>query len=156
MKILCFFVLFYSCPLFAQFFVPSHDLLSSVINGNREKIKEYVESGADVNQRHRQDGKTPLHFAYWFAARDTRGVRRQPGETFEPGSSDIVKYLLEHGADPSIRDNQGRLPTDYQEFFDQKGNRTDREGYRIDKEGNRTISSILTHKVKNWCGSFFK
>src|SRR5690242_12846613 len=49
--------------------------------GNLEKVKEYVGLGADVNSRDKHDDATPLLFAC------------------QHNYTDIMKYLLAHGAD---------------------------------------------------------
>jgi hypothetical protein len=57
-------------------------------------VGSLVEHGADVNVRHTQWGYTPIYMA---AA---------------SGSATCVKYLLAHGADPTVVSNSGRTPLD--------------------------------------------
>ena len=55
---------------------------------------EQVTQGADINQRN-AEGETAL----------TLAVRQR--------NPQMVEYLVQHGADPSIRDGAGRTPLDY-------------------------------------------
>eukprot|EP00912_Choanoflagellata_sp_UC4_P001747 UC4_evm1s1119 len=61
-------------------------------------LKEVIGSGGDahqaVNDKHKMNGWTPLH---WAAKRDHSGV---------------VKSLLAYGADPNIKNNAGQTPGD--------------------------------------------
>jgi len=53
--------------------------------GNMQQVKEFVENGGDINTN--EDGRTALYFA---AAN---------------GHVDIVRFLLENGADPNMQDS---------------------------------------------------
>jgi hypothetical protein len=57
-------------------------------------VASLVEHGADVNVRHTQWGYTPIYMA---AA---------------SGSANCVKYLLAHGADPTLSSKSGQTPLD--------------------------------------------
>lgn len=70
-------------------------------SADREKIiRALLANGADPNKRvtknGRNEGQTALHIAR---------------------SSETVEALLEHGADPTLRDKQGRLPADVIEMY---------------------------------------
>jgi tankyrase len=65
-----------------------------------------IEHGANVNQACRRNGSTPLH--------------RAVTQTGAPGTAgkgeaaiEIVKLLLDAGADPSIANRAGKKPIDY-------------------------------------------
>ncbi len=62
-------------------------LLEAVKNLSIEKVKLLVEAGVDVNQKY--DGETPMNMA---------GMLNQ---------FDIVHYLLQNGADPTIKSDHG-------------------------------------------------
>jgi ankyrin repeat protein len=76
-------------------------LIRACISENLEAIHTLLCNGADVNAKcHRPDnnnvdGKTSLHMAY---------SRR--------GTQDVIKILLEYGADLKIKDGMGRIPVD--------------------------------------------
>jgi tankyrase len=69
-------------------------------------VKTLIEHGANVNQACRRNGSTPLH--------------RAVTQTGAPGTAgkgeaaiEIVKLLLDAGADPSIANRAGKKPIDY-------------------------------------------
>ncbi len=61
----------------------------------KETVKLLVDSGADINAQEATEGFTPLMMAAGL------------------GEVDVVKVLLEHKADPSIRDNDGDRAIDH-------------------------------------------
>jgi ankyrin repeat protein len=69
-------------------------LIKSCVDGNYQKVKELLDSGADVNARDVFDG-TPLIMAALH------------------GHIDIAKLLLDKGADIEARDNQGHTAISY-------------------------------------------
>jgi ankyrin repeat protein len=64
----------------------NEQLLEAVDNREVEAVKAALDAGADAN------------------AKDSYGI---PALHRAMANSDIVKMLLEHGADPDIRDNDG-------------------------------------------------
>ncbi|WP_054849042.1 ankyrin repeat domain-containing protein [Vulcanisaeta sp. JCM 14467] len=67
-------------------------LLDAVKNGDLSKVIDLIKAGANVNVKDPTYGMTPLHYA-------VLGNRL-----------DIVKYLIENGADINARDNTGKTP----------------------------------------------
>ncbi len=61
-----------------------------------------LKSGASANAREKEEGRTPLHLAI---ENDWHGH-----EPTESRALPVVRLLLEHGADTTIQDNQGRTP----------------------------------------------
>ena len=69
-------------------------------------VKTLIERGANVNQTCRRNGSTPLHRAVTqTGAPGTAGRQR---DVFE-----IIRLLLDAGADPSITNKSGKKPADY-------------------------------------------
>jgi ankyrin repeat protein len=67
----------------------------SCLNGAEDRlISKAIQYGAKVNLINAKDGRTALHYAT------------------EKNCVPIVISLLNHGADPNIKDKQGRLPKD--------------------------------------------
>lgn len=70
--------------------------------GSVETVRFLLEHGSSVNETD-SEGDTPLHLAV--------------SELYEkPSLPDIVRLLIEHGADPDIRNRFGHSPLDF--FFD--------------------------------------
>ena len=69
-------------------------LYIATYNGHFEIVKLLIAAGADPNKRMRDDGSSPLIVAS------------------EHENADMVRYLLDHGADPKLRDSNGRAAFD--------------------------------------------
>ena len=63
------------------------ELMDKVINNDIEAVKNLLAAGADVNERDKQSGSTPLMMASSYT-----------------GYTEMVKLLLAHDADPNIQD----------------------------------------------------
>lgn len=72
-------------------------LVTAALCGDYDVVTRLVEAGADINVRD-ELGRTALMVAV--------------DETY----SGIVKYLLEHGAEPNISDNDGDSPLDVAKY----------------------------------------
>jgi uncharacterized protein len=69
-------------------------------------VATLLEHGANVNQVCRRSGSTPLHRAV-----TSTGAPGTAGRNEE--ARQIIKLLLEYGADPSIKNRNGRTAADY-------------------------------------------
>jgi ankyrin repeat protein len=77
-------------------------LLVSVSSNQKEYIKLLVSNGNDINSQD-NDGNTALHYPLINVLRDQR---------YLPYSKEIVKILLEEGADPHIRNKEAKSSMD--------------------------------------------
>jgi ankyrin repeat protein len=77
-------------------------LLVSVGSNQKEYISLLVSKGIDINSQD-DNGNTALHYPLSNVLRD---------KMYLPYSTEIVKILLEEGADPHIRNNEGKSPMD--------------------------------------------
>jgi ankyrin repeat protein len=71
-------------------------LCNAVVNGDIATVKKFVEYGSDVNEL--SNGVTPLMLAARY------------------NKVEILKYLLENGADKKIKDENGNTALKYAEF----------------------------------------
>jgi tankyrase len=69
-------------------------------------VETLLQHGAAVNQSCKRSGGTPLHRAVtWTGAPETAGKSNEARE--------IIRLLLEYGADPAIRNKSGKTAADY-------------------------------------------
>lgn len=68
-------------------------------------VRTLIEQGANVNQACRKSGSTPLHRA--VTSTGAPGTAGKHAEVL-----DIIRLLMEAGADPSITNKAGRTPAD--------------------------------------------
>lgn len=71
-------------------------LCAAIMKGDLETVKKFVEYGTDVNEK--SNGLTPLMFAARY------------------NKVEILKYLMEKGADKQIKDEKGNTALKYAEF----------------------------------------
>ncbi len=71
-------------------------LCTAIFKGDLATVKKFIEYGADVNEE--SNGMTPLMFAARY------------------NKVDIIKYLLERGADKEAKDEKGYTALKYAEF----------------------------------------
>ena len=69
-------------------------------------VETLIERGANVNQRCRRSGSTPLHRAV-----TQTGAPGTAGK--QAAAREIIDILLSAGADPAITNKSGRTPLDY-------------------------------------------
>ncbi|KAI4519021.1 ankyrin, partial [Schizophyllum commune Loenen D] len=74
-------------------------------------VRELINRGADVHARRIKDGSIPLHLAVAEPSlrADARGSERATPSHFVALEKlrEVIRMLIEHGADPNTRDNQG-------------------------------------------------
>lgn len=71
-------------------------LCSAIMKGDLDTVKKFVEYGSDVNEK--SNGLTPLMFAARY------------------NKVEIIKYLVEKGADKELKDEKGNKALNYAEF----------------------------------------
>ncbi len=71
-------------------------LCSAIMKGDLETVKKFIEYGSDVNEK--SNGLTPLMFAARY------------------NKVEIIKYLVEKGADKQLKDEKGNTALNYAEF----------------------------------------
>jgi len=76
---------------------------------HHKAIKILIQHGAEVNAKGYKQ-KTPLHLACEGRLLYDSSKKR---EYYEPVPASVVKMLLDLGADPELRDSEGRTPLDY-------------------------------------------
>jgi len=105
----------------------------AALEDDEEMITYLVERGAAVNQENNH-GQTPLHFStYWTCLKGEE--EEKPSEHKDREKKDgknIVKYLLEQGADVNKKDKNGQTPLKIAE----------------QKENERVIEYLLEHGAK--------
>jgi uncharacterized protein len=69
-------------------------------------VKELIARGADINVVDKKTRSTPLHRAV-----TSTGAPKTSGKT--DCAIEIIKLLLAHGADPHIKNKNGKTPIDY-------------------------------------------
>lgn len=75
------------------------DIHGAVISDNENAVRDYIESGGDINLKDNFSGSTPLNTAAVF------------------GKTGIAKMLIDAGADLSIKNNDGSTPLHTAAFF---------------------------------------
>jgi tankyrase len=73
---------------------------------NVAAVEALLRHGANVNQACKRSGSTPLHRAVtWTGAPSTAGKQEEAKE--------IIRLLLQYGADPALKNKSGKRPADY-------------------------------------------
>jgi tankyrase len=71
-----------------------------------DAVEALLRHGASVNQACKRSGSTPLHRAV-----TSTGAPHTAGKQTE--AKEIIKLLLKFGADPSLKNKNGKRPADY-------------------------------------------
>ena len=78
-------------------------------NGNVELVRMLIEHGADVNVR-TKDGSTPLLMAAKLGNMEDEEGETQLHKETRNGNVELVRMLIEHGADVNVRTNYSSTP----------------------------------------------
>ena len=81
-------------------------------------VKLLLEHGADPNIQENKYGKTPLHYAVSRCLENKFG-RTLLHFTVSRRHVDVARVLLDHGADPTISDNEGMTPLELGRFCEE-------------------------------------
>jgi ankyrin repeat protein len=115
---------------------PKEPLLMAVLEGNQNKVKELIDSGADVNKVDERYGCTALHLAAREGRLEIVKVLRKAGAKIyaentnkEPllfaaaysGSTNVLKFLVDEGATTKGRNSEGKTLLHYAILFRQAG-----------------------------------
>jgi hypothetical protein len=78
---------------------PKIDLLSAIVSGQLETVKQHIEAGTDINKKDQMSGSTPLITAATF------------------GETAIAKTLIDANAELDIKNNEGSTALHAAAFF---------------------------------------
>ncbi len=81
------------------------ELMDAARISDLEKIKFILSLGVDINARSAKSGRTPLGAAMFSDASNR---------------DEVVDYLLDHGTEVNVADNNGRTPLNFAVFVDQE------------------------------------
>lgn len=79
-----------------EYLLPFASIYDAVKYGGLDRVRTLLRENPECVRVRDKDGRTPLHYPY----RDTQH------------GAEIVELLIEHGADTSAKDNEGRTPVD--------------------------------------------
>jgi uncharacterized protein YbjQ (UPF0145 family) len=91
---LCLSLFAYSTVLMAQPAKPDLSIVDAAAKGNLEKVKAQLAAGTDINERAGEHDSTALHAAAYY------------------GKLEIVRFLIEKGADMNAKNKHGQTPRD--------------------------------------------
>lgn len=105
-----------------------------------ESINLLLNAGADINKQVTDSHTFTAQLDTYIQGKDNEG-RTALHSAAELGWDKVAKLLLERGADPSVRDAEGKTPLDLalQQVGDQQGGR----GRRVSEEGRRAVVEML-------------
>jgi ankyrin repeat protein len=87
-------------------------------DGHLDVVKFLLEHGANPNIQENKYGKTPLHYAVSRCLENKFG-RTLLHFTVSRRNVDVARVLLDHGADPTISDNEGMTPLELGRFCEE-------------------------------------
>ena len=150
---------------------PQMSLHEAALLGNMEVVRQYIDSGADLNEKDPAGGGNPLHTAASFgqtevvlallnAGIDVNYINNEGSTPLHTaaffGRIEIVKALLENGADITIRNGAGSTALEsvivpfemVQGIYDYLANAYAPLGLKLDYEQIKAARPVIAEMLK--------
>ena len=150
---------------------PQMNLHEAALLGNMEVIRQYINSGSDLNEKDPASGGNPLHTAASFgqtevaqtlinAGIDVNYINNEGSTPLHTaaffGRIEIVKVLVENGADKTIKNGAGSTALEsvivpfemVQGIYDYLGKAYEPLGLKLDYEQIKTARPIIAEMLK--------
>jgi uncharacterized protein len=151
--------------------VPSVDIHTAVLTGNKDALKQHIAAGSNINEKDPFGGSSPLISAAVFGKIEEATILLDAGADINfqnnDGSTalhtaaffcrtDIVKLLLERGADKSITNKFGATPymtvaapfSEVKNVYDMMGQMLEPMGLKLDYAHLEKTRPVIAEMLK--------